>query len=94
MLRRIRNDFSHKVTGCSLNIPPHSNRFDDLYNSVSKKDSFKRMPKFFPGEVVDESERVLNMKLILIYLSSTLVFKINFMLPLHEINSNTLSLFN
>ncbi|MGY8838964.1 MAG: hypothetical protein ACKVH6_19770 [Enterobacterales bacterium] len=93
MLRKIRNDFSHQVTGCSLDMPPHSNRFDDLYKLVSKKDSFKRMPNFLPGEVVDESERVLNMKLILIYLSSSLVLKINFMLPLHEINSNSLSLF-
>ena len=88
MLRKIRNDFSHKVTGCKLDMAPHSNRFDDLYKSISAESFFVSMPKTLPGVQVDESNALKNMKLVVVYLSARLMFKINKVTPIYNINSS------
>ena len=90
MLRKIRNDFSHQVTGCKLNEPPHMNRFSDLKKSVSNNKSYKRMPKTFPNAVVEEPEYVLEMKCIIVYLSSTLSMLTHFVEPIYINNSKVM----
>jgi len=86
MLRKIRNDFSHRVTGCKLTESPHINRFSDLKKSVSKYESFKCMPKGFPNTNIEEPEHVLEMKLIIVYLSSTLSMITHHVIPAYQSN--------
>ena len=86
LLRKIRNDFSHNMSGCRLTEKPHLNRYQDLLKSISKCPMFKRMPKGFPEGNIDEAEHVLTMKLMIVYLSSIILSLIYFVVPAYQEN--------
>ena len=86
LLRKIRNDFSHNLSGCRLTEAPHLNRYQDLLKSISKCPLYKRMPKGFPDGNIDEPEHVLTMKLMIVYLSSIILSLIYFVEPVYNEN--------
>lgn len=49
-LRKIRNDFAHRIKGCDLNSPPHSDQVDHLINYFKDSPILQTLRPFFPGD--------------------------------------------
>jgi hypothetical protein len=50
ILRKIRNDFAHKIKGCDLNSPPHSDQVNELVKHLKNDPLFEKLRGYFTGD--------------------------------------------
>jgi hypothetical protein len=75
ILRKLRNDFAHKIKGCDLNSPPHSDRVNELAKHLKDSLLLKELRGFFPGN----SACSRDFRIILSLISSLLEMRLRYM---------------
>lgn len=72
ILRKIRNDFAHRVKGCDLNKSPHSDQVKELVKQFKDEPLLDKLRPFFVGEKLSSRD----FRIILSLISGLLEMKI------------------
>jgi len=86
ILKKIRNDFAHKIRGCDLNSPPHSDQVNELIKDLKDSPLLEKLRRFFPSDAPCSRD----FRIILSLISALLEMKISH-LP-KTIKANPLSM--
>jgi len=86
LFKKLRNDMSHQVLNCSLDVPPHSDRVRELYNKSNQDPFYRSMLKTFPEQFA-YSENSAIIKTFIMYMLGHLSATTYWVKPLYEINN-------
>jgi DNA-binding MltR family transcriptional regulator len=86
ILKKIRNDFAHKIRGCDLNSPPHSDQVNELTKHLKGSPLLEKLRRIFPGDAPSSRD----FRIILSLISALLEMKISH-LP-NTIKANPISI--
>lgn len=73
ILKKIRNDFAHKIRGCDLNSSPHSDQVNELTKHLKDSPLIEKLRRFFPGDTPSSRD----FRIILSLISALLEMKIS-----------------
>ena len=89
LFKKLRNDMSHQVLNCSLDLPPHSDRIKELYNKSNQDPFYRSMLKIFPEQYAN-SESSAIIKTFIMYMLGHLSATTYWVEPLYDVNNEYL----
>lgn len=75
ILKKLRNDFAHKVRGCDLNSSPHSDMIGTLTKHFEDSLQLEKIRDFFPGNLASSRD----FRIMLALISSLLEMKLRYL---------------